>query len=60
MHKTKETNSNQTTTVQERTCWHQRKQYTRCIVLGENVLQPSIENDCRCKQNEVSKCSASV
>ena len=50
MHETKETNSDQTTTVQERTRRHQRKQHTRCIVFGESVLRSLIEND---KQNKI-------
>ena len=54
MHEIKETNSDQTTVVQERMRWHQRKQHTRCIVFGESVLRSLIENDFRrCKQNKV-------
>ena len=54
MHETKETNSDHTTTIQERTPRHQRKQHTLCIVFGESVLRPSIENDFRRrKQNKV-------
>ena len=53
MHETKETNSDQTTNVQERTRRHQQKQHTRCIGFGERVLRSSIENDFRrCKQNK--------
>ena len=47
MHETKETNSDQTTTVQEKTRRHQGKQHTGCIVFGESVLWSSIENDFR-------------
>ena len=54
MHETKETNSDQTTNVQERTRQHQQKQHTRCIVFGESVLRSSIKNNFRrCKQNKV-------
>ena len=54
MHKTKETNSDQTTNVQEGTRRHQRKQHIRCIVFGDSVLRSSIKNDfCSCKQNKV-------
>ena len=54
MHETKETNFDQTTSVRERTRWHQRKQHTQCIVFGESVLRSLIKNDfCRCKQNKV-------
>ena len=54
MHKTKETNSDQRTTVQERMRGHQRKQHNRCIVFGKSVLRSSVENDfCRRKQNKV-------
>ena len=35
MQETKETSSDQTSTVQEMTCWHQRKQHTRCIAFEE-------------------------
>ena len=53
MHETKKTNSDQTTTIQERTRRHQGKQHTRCIVFGERVLTSSTENDfLRCKQNK--------
>ena len=53
MNETKETDSDQTTTVQERTRRHQRK-HTRCIVFGKSDLQSSIENDFRrCKQNKI-------
>ena len=49
MHETKETNSDQTTTIQERTCRHQ---HTRCIVFGESVVRSSIKNNFRgCKQS---------
>ena len=35
MQETKETSSDQTSTVQEMTCWHQRKQHTQCIAFEE-------------------------
>ena len=35
MQETKETSSEQTSTVQEMTCRHQRKQHTWCIALKE-------------------------
>ena len=54
MHETKETNSDQITTVQERTRRHQLKQHTQCIVFGKSVLQSLIENNFhRRKQNKV-------
>ena len=54
MHKTKETDSDQATTIQERT--HQRKQLAWCTVFGESVLQSSIENGFRrCKQIKARK-----
>ena len=61
MHKTEETNSDQTTNVQERTRRHQRKQHTRCIVFGESVLRSSIMNDF-VDVNKIKwfECSASV
>ena len=37
MQETKETSSDQTLTVQEMTCRHQRKQHTRCIAFEENL-----------------------
>ena len=53
MHESRETNSDQTTNVQERMRRHQRKQHTRCIAFGESVLRSSIKNDFRrCKQNK--------
>ena len=35
MQEIKETRSDQTSAVQEMTCWHQRKQHTRCIAFEE-------------------------
>ena len=58
MHRTKETNSDQTSTVQERTCRHQGKQHTPCIVFGESVLRSSIENDFR-RFTDVNKIKSS-
>ena len=53
MHEIKETNSDQTTTVQERMRQHQRKQHIQCIVFGESVWRSSIEiNFHRFKQNK--------
>ena len=37
MQEVKETSSDQTSAVQEMTCWHQRKQHTRCIAF-EDIL----------------------
>ena len=54
MYETKETNSNQTTTIRERMRQHQWKQHTWCIVFGESVLRSLIKTDFRrCKQNKV-------
>ena len=39
MPETKETSSDQTTTVPERTCQHKQKLRTQCIAFGESVLQ---------------------
>ena len=47
MQETKETSSDQTTTVKERTRRHQRKQHTRFIAFGKSVLRPLMENDYR-------------
>ena len=64
MQETKETSSDQTTTVQEKTCRHQRKQHTRCIASGGSVLRSLIQNDfSRCKQNKgvrASQCASFV
>ena len=52
MHKTKETISDQTTTVQESMRWRQGKQHTWCIVFGESVLRSLVQNNfSRCKKN---------
>ena len=53
MHKTKETSSDQTTTVQEKMCLHQQKMQTWCIAFGESVVWSLIHNDIsKCKQNK--------
>ena len=39
MQEAKETSYDQTTMVEERMCWHQQKLHTRCIAVGESVLQ---------------------
>ena len=64
MQEIKATSSGQTTTIQERTCQHQRKQHTWCIAFGESVLRSLIQNDfSRCKQIShvrVSLCASFV
>ena len=52
MHETKETSSDQTTTVQEKTRLHQRRQHIWCIAFVESVLWSLIENFSRYKQNK--------
>ena len=61
MHETKETNSNQIATVQERTRRHQRKQNTHCIVL-EKVFCGLRSRTTFAVVNKIklSECSASV
>ena len=64
MQGTKKTSSDQTTTVQEKTPWHLRKEDTRCIAFGESVLRSLIQNGfSRCKQNKgirVASCASFV
>ena len=45
MQETKETSSDQTSTVQEMTCRHQQKQHTRCITFEEIFLWSFVDND---------------
>ena len=55
MQETKESGSDQTTTIQERLrhYGHQRKQHTQCTALGESVLRSVVQNDVSgCKQNK--------
>ena len=55
MQETKETNSDQTSTVQEMTCRHQRKQHTWCTAFKEIFLRSFIQNDFSASRQDLSR-----
>ena len=55
MQETKETSSDQTSTIQEMTCRHQRRHLPQCIAFEKNFLRSFIQNDFSTSRRDFSR-----